>query len=259
MLIVNPISLVGDFLGTLPALIDFIRHGGKKNVTVICNPVVEGLANLLQEDVKSHFIFDADLSIDALQLDRQFWAERYNDYEMPVCLDLQRAFREATAKGLYMGAAYYGQLLRDVKSTKAELIVQPEALPFQANYVISPFSRSLPESQKIRRELWQELVDANPSSRFALIGTAKYDDPAFVTGPNVLPFFDHTWNVVGNLLKSSKAILSVVTGTSHFAFHIATRNILFTNQATAWGNNPDAIRVTKHIPDLQLADIQHLL
>lgn len=269
MIIVNGISLIGDFLGTIPALIHFTRNwkGSISNVKIICNPCVAGLVSLLPEDVQTKIVFDEALANESTHLDRTFWAERYEDFEMPVCLDIQRAFSEATGKRIYMGGAYYSQLLSDVKEVKAELIIKPPKVVRAFDYVISPFSRSLPESQKVSREAWQAFVDAHadrdPEAKnwieFALIGTTKYDDPNFIKGPNVTPFFGRDWNQVGNLLLSTKALLSVVTGTSHLAFHLGVNNILFSNQGFAWGTNPKAIAdktiVSKHIPTITAADI----
>lgn len=266
MIIVNTIGLIGDYLGTLPAITDYIRKGNKKELKVIVPPQIRGLNELLPEEIQKHFVYDPEAynPEDGLALKREYWAQKYNDYEMPVCFNIHRAFTEAGQKGHYMGQAYYNQLLRPVGVAKAELSIQNEQVS-QVDFVISPFSRCLPEEQKVKQSLWQQFIDSHPEYTFVFLGTTKYDPIDYLKGDNVKSYFDHTWNQVGNMILKSKGLLSVITGTAHFSYHIGgTKNAIFSNQGFAWGTNPHSINNglvynKKPIPQLTLEDLDQAL
>jgi ADP-heptose:LPS heptosyltransferase len=231
----NKEGLIGDFLGTIPAM----QELAKDNLVIVkIHPEARGLFSLIR-----------DLNIEDYG---HFIETQPNEY---ITLSSAEAFQIASRKGYYMSQAYMEQAGLEVPiiPPKANLSYRMEEVPIE--YIISPFARSLPEQQKWPQEKWQLLVDSLPNNKFLLIGNSKFDNKDFIKGSNVSSVFDLPFYILCNIFKKSKALISVVTGTSHLAFHLEVKNILLTNQNMTWGNNPDAIKITKYIPDITVEDI----
>lgn len=223
MIIYNPNSLIGDFLGTIPAM-------QAMNATYIISPVVKELASMAQIKFHTHDGF----------YDKMF--------------DLHKTFTYAAANNLHMIQAFFWDMGLNVPSCipKPKLHIVPEKTPKVA-YVLSPFSRSLPEHERWQKEKWQALVESMPETSFALIGSWE-DDHNFINAPNCIKIFGMRLNYVSNLLCNAKALISVVTGTSHLAYALGVKNYLFFNQGM-WGKNPDAVLLNDPIPDIPVQKV----
>ena len=98
-----------------------------------------------------------------------------------------------------------------------------------------------------------------PESNFCIIGHAR-DPRNYIMGNNVSEMYNEPLVKVVNLLKSAKrGLISVVSGPSHLSFHLGVKNYLLSNQNMKWGNNPEAIRIEDHIPDLKAERVMELL
>jgi hypothetical protein len=181
MTIRNDNDLIGDFIGTIPAM--------------------QALPALYI--VKPHMAELAEMA-----------GIRYTVTSLPClkAIDLQRAFRYAAANNLHMIQANFQEVGLPVPDNipRPKLIVHEEEVP-EIDYVLSPFSRSLPEDQKWPREKWQQLIDTMYYKTFALIGGPN-DDKYYLTG--CLKIFGKSLNYIANLLLHSKGLISVTTGTS---------------------------------------------
>jgi hypothetical protein len=231
-------GLIGDFLGTIPAM---QKLAEKDELLVKIHPEIEGLFKLIEND-RIKGTFDSMSGKDFIKLSNV------------------EAFKESSKLNCYMSSAFMVAAGLDFPkvSPKAKLTyeINTSTLPIgPIDYLISPFARSLSESNKWQREKWQELVKKLPDKTFGVLGNYKYDDPMYINSPNVQNFYSLSFDVLCRLFKNCKALISVVTGTSHLAFHLGVKNILLTNQTMAWGNNPDAIKITDQIPDLKVETV----
>jgi len=241
VLINNPDGLIGDFLGTIPVMQEIaLRHDG---ADVIIHPEAEGLFSLIPEDYKLRRVYE-DKGYDGY----------YN-------LDISAAFSLSVQHNLYMSQAhfkYFGFPVPE-KAPKAHLKYIYNS--YNSNHIcdilVSPFARSLPEDQKWSKENWMTLFSSFPHKKFGILGNTKYDDfNSFEYNyPNLIPIFDAPFDTLCGIFKSTGTLISVVTGTSHLAFHLGVKNILLSNQQMSWGNNPDAIRINKHVPDITVKEV----
>lgn len=229
--ITNKDGLIGDFLGSIPA----IQALGKTDRLVVeIHPEAQKLVPLINNP--DDIVFTTNPSGGSIS----------------HTLHSATAFSIATSKDLYMSQAFFQQVGLPIPTTppKASLKYDNVDVPI-FDYIISPFARSLPDRQKLDRKIWQELVDSMPDKKFCVLGTTKYDDLWFITGPNVEPKYDFTFTYVANLLaKATEGLISLVTGTSHLAFHLGVKNYLINNQDFKWGTNPDARCLRHDIPSL---------
>jgi len=233
MILRNDNDRIGDFIGTIPAMIELSRqHGG---LEVICHESMIGLLNL----IPGKYSIKAS---GATLFDKSF--------------DLMGAFAYAAQNNLHMIQANYHTLGLPVphEVVRPELEVRNIAHG-SFDFILAPFSRSLPEEQLWQLEKWQQLVNSLPDYNFCLLGDPRHDDPTFIKGSNVFPCFGHKLEYVGSLLKSSeKGLISVVTGISHLAYALNVKNYLFFNQGL-WGVNVEAHCFTKYIPDITVDEV----
>jgi len=156
-----------------------------------------------------------------------------------------------------MSQCYYPQLSLPTPKypTKAKLFFNSNKKA-DVDYLISPFSRSLPQSQKIPNQNWQEFINLNKNIKFGVLGNSKYDPIDYIVGENVINIYDNTFEDLCSILKNSKGLLSIVTGTSHLCFHLGVKNLLFTNQGiNGWGINQEAFIKSDFIPTLNSSTI----
>lgn len=243
MILINNLEgLIGDFLGTIPAM---QKLSEKNKVVVKFNPEIEGLLDLIQSKNLKKL---TAISID--NIDKQ------------ITFSSSEAFGIATSNNWYMTQAFMKQAGLDIPkiAPKAKLIYNHSTIPIAPiDYLISPFARSLPLDQKWQREKWQDLVKSMPDKKFGVLGNYKYDDPMYVNGRNVRIFYSLSFDVLCRLFKNSGCLISVVTGTSHLAFHLGVKNILLNNQDFAWGTNPEAICIRDYIPDITVEQVKEKL
>jgi hypothetical protein len=221
MIIRNDNDLIGDFIGTIPAM-------QALGADVI---IRESMVHLFNMTGLKRAYINEDLSF-----------------------DLHAAFELASRENLHMIQANfaYADLPVPQDIPKPILKINPCHAPV-FDFLLAPFSRSLPPEQKWDK--WQELVDAMPGKQFALLGDPAIDPVDFIKAPNITPQFGHSMDYVCNLLKNSKhGLISVVTGISHLAHALGVTNYLFFNQGR-WGQNPDAVLFDKHIPDIEVEEV----
>jgi hypothetical protein len=236
----NDIGLLGDFLGTIPVMVDLASQCG--GLTVIPHP-------------DARWIFPY-IDCNSLSI-----AEPHCRADME--LDLSAAFRLADSMGLYMSQAHYPLMGLPLPShpRKAPLKIPSTGREKDLDYVVAPFSRSLPPEQKWPLGAWKELFAAHPGLVFGVLANTKYDAAIreFEGPENVrtLPdlSFDH---MIDCLLAARKGLLSIVTGPSHLAYHLGVRNILLVNQGT-WGRNPEAACIETYIPTITPAEIASVM
>lgn len=236
----NKDGLIGDFLGSIPA----IQALGKKDKLVVeIHPEAEKLVSLI--DNPDDIVFTVNPSGGQIA---------YTIYSAT-------AFPVATANNWYMSQAFFGQVNMDIPTTppKAKLRYTKELVPL-CDYVISPFARSLPDRQKWGKREWQKLVELMPDRKFCVIGTSKHDPLPYLKGDNVEHLYDFPFNYVCNLLEYAVCgLISVVTGTSHLAFHLSVKNWILNNQDFAWGTNPDGVSIRNDIPSLFPEKVKEIL
>lgn len=241
MFLKTSIGLLGDAIGTIPVIIALSKtHDGKTYLLLNTDAVnAREIYNFIPKkyDIEIHnqigFIYDP-----------------YNEGIMPKEFNLSRAFDIAVAKNLHMIQAHFSYFGLGVPSeiVKPELEFPDLDVP-QYDYILAPFSRSLPDVQKWPQDNWNKLVDMMPDKTFVVFGNEKYDKLDYVfSKPNVTHMYSKPLNEVMNVIKRVRyGVLSVVTGISHFCYPLDVPNVLFINQNMAWGKNPKAIYLEKPI------------
>ena len=240
ILLNNGEGLVGDFLGTIPAMQQLARDN--MGIHVIIHPEAEKIFKL----IPAHY-----------NIVRAFHREYPEDYyTKSLSLDISKAFSIADQKKLYMSQTHYEVLGLPIPHVppRAELDIEEIGFPTY-DVLLAPFARSLPPQEKWAREKWQQLVDRFPHIKFGLLGTKTHDDPEFLKGYNVTAEFDHNFMYVSNLMKKCTVVLSVVTGISHLCFHLDVPNLLINNQNFTWGTNPKANNIRTPIPTLKVDEV----
>lgn len=239
ILIDNKEGLIGDFLGTIPAMQELAKEDC---VLLEYRKEVKGLYDLILSD----------------KIESKFSKKEILDKEFKtITLSSSEAFQIAAKYNCYMSQAFFVQAGLEFPKVppKAKLTLEDVFDLDPCDYLISPFARSLPENQKWPVEKWRELVRSFPDKKFGLLGNSKYDDKNYLEEENVLPIFDFHFNTVCNVMRDTGILISVVTGTSHLAFHLGVKNILLTSQTMAWGNNPDAIQIKKPIENITVKEV----
>lgn len=231
-------GLIGDFLGQVPTLQALAKQD---RLVVQIHPEARKLLPII--DNTDGIIFS---DVAAGQISHT--------------LHSATAFSIATAKNLYMSQAFFEQAGLPIPEVAPKAKLKPVPAARRWDYAISPFARSLPKRQLLEADIWQQLVDQMPDKKFALLGTMKHDDWKFIQGPNVEPIFDFPFTDVCATLKGlTHGLISVVTGTSHLAFHLGVKNWILNNQDFAWGTNPDGHSLRHYIPALFVENIIEFL
>ena len=231
-----PDGLIGDFLGAMPVMIELARQD---ELHVLIHPEANQLFELLPK--KYGIKQQPDQAI---------------DYNRVLELDISNAFTLSHQKNYYMSQSYFDCLGLPVPGIPPKAELEFELIDtYSYDYIIAPFSRSLPTTERWSKHEWQQLVNLLPGKEFCVIGHTR-DDKDFITGANVTAMFGEPIVVVINLLRNAKkGLISVVSGPSHLAFHLGVKNYLLTNQRMTWGNNPDAISISDPIPGLKAEQV----
>lgn len=236
----NKDGLIGDFLGSIPAM----QALGKKDKLVVeIHPEAEKLVSLISNP--DEIVFTVNPS----------------GGQIAHTIHSASAFPIATANNWYMSQAYFRQVGLEVPlvAPKAKLRYTKELVQYY-DYIISPFARSLPDEQKWGKREWQKLIELMPNNKFCVIGTSKHDPSSYLKGDNVDHLYDSPFNYVCNLLEHAMCgLISVVTGTSHLAFHLNVKNWILNNQDFAWGTNPDGISIRDEISSLSPEKVKEIL
>lgn len=237
----NKEGLIGDFLGTIPAM----QKLSEEDLTIV----------KVRSEVKKLFTLSESYKLVSTET-ASFFID-LEHIEKNIVLSSSKAFEISCKYNCYMTQAFMIQAGFEMPEIppKAHLKFIENGTFNVFDYIISPFARSLPEEQKWPVEKWRELVQARPDLKFGLFGNSKYDNPEYLIADNVTPVFDKPFNEVCSILVCSRGLISVVTGTSHLAFHLGKKNILLTSQTMAWGNNPDAIQIKKPIHDITVNEV----
>lgn len=237
----NKDGLIGDFLGSVSA----IQALGKTDKLVVqVHPEAMKLVPLIANP------------------DEIVFTDRPVGGHVVKTIHSATAFSIATAKDLYMSQAYFEQVGLPIPSVAPKALLQYDYVDVPLyDYIISPYARSLPDNQKWSKENWQALVDSMPDKTFCVIGSKEHDDPSFMpTAMNVYGLYGVNFNYLCNLLISStKGLISVVTGTSHLAFHLGVKNWILNNQDFKWGTNPDGYSLRTPIPQLSAKELKSFL
>jgi hypothetical protein len=239
--VLNPEGLIGDFLGTIPVMQKFKKDN--PDCYFVFHDEIRDLAKL----TKLNFLVQSEY--EALE----------NDIASEYKFNISRAFELSCRQNLHMIQANYPELCYDVPADipKPKLYIKPEPVEY-VDFLISPFSRSLPEEQKWQKEKWQQLVVAFKKYKFGLLGSFR-DDPEFIKADNCINIFDKSFNYVSNtMMKARYGLISVVTGTSHLAYALSVKNFLFINQG-AWGKNPEALYITDPINSITVDQVKKFI
>lgn len=233
-------GLIGDFLGVLPVMIDVSK---RDELQVKIHPEATAIFSMIP---KKYNIKLQDRE-DAL-------------YDVILKMDISRAFTISSENNYYMSQAHFAFLGLKVPETALKAELEFERIEMCAyDYIIAPFSRSLPACQCWPGEEWQRLTDLMPERTFCVIGHDR-DPRNYITGKNVSEMYNQPLVKVANLLKSAqRGLISVVSGPSHLSFHLGVKNYLLTNQNMKWGNNPEAITIQDYIPELKAEKMVELL
>jgi hypothetical protein len=226
-------TLIGDFLGCLPAL----QHLSKDN-----NVYIEHK----QECEKLYELIPPEYSIFPIE---------FKNNPINYIIDISKAFDNAHKNNWYMSQAFFNELNLPVPVIAPKANIEYNYIKHNDLYFISPFARSLPPNQKWSKENWLTFIDMHPEKEFFILGNTKYDPLKFITAKNVHDYYDHSLKNVASMMKSSNGLISVITGTSHLAFHLGVKNIVLNNQNMSWGRNPDGIHIETSIQNLKPAEL----
>jgi hypothetical protein len=250
MLLVIPFGLIGDTIGTIPAIDYLARERKKKDDTLFVSvhydgrPVLEMAESYQREEWRF-----ADWKGDGIP---------HGEIKQINLPKVANSF----GTRMYMTQAYFGGLNLPIPETppRPKLLIRGADIVMDGHYGLAPFARSLGPGEKWDRFKWQRLVDSMPDKQFVLYGSHR-DDPEFVTGPNVTPYFDRPLERVCHSMKYlTHGLISVSTGLSHLAYALGVKNYLLIRQGP-FACNPSAIRMEPmKTPDsMTLEDVQELL
>ena len=248
MILYNDIGLIGDFVGTIPAMIELSKTL-KEDDTLVVVP---------HEEI--YEIFDM---IPSKYKITRLPTESYDQTKIKE-FNLTKAFGFATQHGnLHMIQSHYHFVGLPVPKNipRPELEFLDIDVPIY-DYVIAPFGRSLPDNQRWQKEKWYQLVTSLPDKKFAFFGNPHYDFTDYLVAPNVTPEFGRPFVEVANIMtKSKNGLISVVTGPSHLSYALNVKNYLLEYQSPGmlWGINPEAKRITKQVDQISVAEVLWLL
>lgn len=240
MILYNDISLIGDSLGTVPITIQ--------------------LAKLYPDNFSVYFINEQIADMIPKKYNINFLKKPPSQYDFK--LEISEAFLYAENNRLHMTQAYFHQcnLLTPPTPIKPELEFSEYTISMDFNYMLAPFSRSLPENQKWPQENWNQLVKEFSDKKFLLFGNSSHDSKEFIQGPNVQYMFDEPLERVAYVMKNSRAkLLSVVTGLSHMSYALDVPIVLLWGQSSPWGDNPDAIHLNGPVVNISVEAVKNAL
>jgi ADP-heptose:LPS heptosyltransferase len=230
-------TLIGDFLGCLPALQRLAKHN---NVYIQHSDECQSLYSLIPTSYSIYPVY-------------------MQDKPATFTVNISNAFTNASINNWYMSQAFLKEFNLPVLTTAPKADLAYNLLQQNNFYFISPFARSLPPEQKWSNANWHEFVNMNKDKKFIVLGNSKYDEHNYIIGDNVADLYDMPLTDVASRLKASNGLISVVTGTSHLAFHLGVKNIVLNNQDMTWGRNPDGIHITKNIQKLKPIELSEYL
>lgn len=241
MKLINNIGLIGDFLGTIPVMIHLARENPEGLQVANVHPEIKELFTMIPKEYKI--------------------TEALSKEGADAELNLLEAFRISSIKDLHMTQAHFATLGLPVPDKpirpELEFDYDPEKRTgLSGDFMIAPFSRSLPDDQKWPSHYWQEVIDKMHDKSFAILGNTKHDDFNFISGNNVIKNFGYSFNFVSRIIKKSGKLISLVNGMSHLSYALGVETYLISGQTGKWGLNPEAlfIPITKLEPD-QLIEI----
>lgn len=222
-------GLIGDFLGFIPVITELAKQD---ELHLSIHPESASLFSLIPKK---------------LNISQQ----QPVHYNKILKLDAYEACGISRIHNYYMSQAHFAYLGMPVPKIPPKAELEFATLNVASfDYILAPFSRSLPNEQQWPKEQWQKLVDQMPQCSFCIIGHER-DDQHLISGNNVTALYNKPIVEVINVLKKAKrGLISVVSGPSHMAFHLSVKNYLLTNQQMTWGNNPDAIQIRDYLPAL---------
>lgn len=236
MVLENSIGLIGDLVNTFGILKDLTSS---QNVSIIKPVETDWFYDLITPTVKFKYT-ESD--------------SKYSD------LDLGKAFQYGCANNLHMSQCYHVQfgLPTPEHPIRPELNVPDVEVPIY-DYILAPFSRSLPEEQKWSLHKWQELGWQLEKQGYSVcvFGNSKYDQSTF----GLTNEYDRPMNEVLNIIKKCrKGVVSIVTGISHLAYAMNTKNILLSGQGdSGWGINPDGYIITGMVCDFTKEQVLRII
>ena len=229
------ISLVGDFIGTLPTIVAMKQKCDAEGKEFWCRPHIE-IGHIFDMLPKRYDVRRCADSADMTQFD-EF-----------IDLDLHKTAHHSSAMRWYMSRGYLWNAGLPTPDTDPvpEVELFPSSNP-KLNRVfdfgLAPFARSLPGHERWPQERWQELVNRNPEKQFALYGAGGVDDEHYVTGSNVTAITGYSLREVAySMSRLRHSMISVSTGLCHVSFAVGKRLVLISNQGT-FSSPPTAIRV----------------
>lgn len=245
-------TLIGDFLGCLPTLQHLCQeHDVYIDYAEECNSLYE--------------LIPRENNIVAVR------SEQRVDYMATYRIDISRAFDNSHRdNNWYMSQAFFKEVDLPVPhiapkasleygQTPKEKLVNIHIETPNNFYLISPFARSLPTEQLWSKEKWEDLIKLNPEKKFLVLGNTNYNPTNYIAGENVHDYYDYPLIKVASLMQGSRGLISVVTGTSHLAFHLGVKNIVLNNQNMTWGRNPDGIHIETNIQNLKPEEVNEYL
>lgn len=233
-------GLIGDFLGAVPVMIELSKQD---ELHLKIHPEAEPIFHLIPKKYK----IKLQQMEDAL-------------YDKVVELNISEAFTLANENNYYMSQSHFAYLGLPVPAIplKAELEYESADVPVY-DFILAPFSRSLPPKERWPREQWQNLTDLLPNFSFCIIGHDR-DEKNYVTGKNVTQMYNESLVKLMTVLKNARGgLISVVSGPSHLAFHLGVKSFLLTNQNMTWGNNPEAVKIEEYIPELKAEKVVEIV
>jgi hypothetical protein len=262
-------GLIGDFLGMIPTFqVIFNKHkdatiwlGVHPEAIPYCHLIPEINQPLLNQFIR---VISSDY-IDNIIAKNSEGADIPGQLPVIYKLNSSDAFRRAAKYNLYMSKAFLeisGLIPEDyghIEFPKANLIY-PDPIDGHPGYdfIISPFARSLPLEQKWSEEKWKQLIDLMPNFSFLILGNSTHDKMFIEGNDRVTYMFDQPLPIVARMMKyhCRHGLISLVTGTSHLAFHLGVTNYILNNQSMAWGTNPDGTNIRfPDIPNLTPANV----
>lgn len=250
MILNTDIGLLGDAIGTIPSIIALSKY---------CDDMTLLLSGNAHFAKQIYDMIPRSYGID-IKLKEQFIMAGMHK---SLSFDLGQAFQIAVARDLHMTQAHFDffNLKTPPMAIKPELeFVFVDEMPVY-DYVLAPFSRSLPEDQKWPQDNWNKLVDRMPDKKFVVFGNDSYDKRDFIfEKSNVVHMYSRPLNEVMSVMKKSRhGLLSVVTGISHFAYPLDVKSFLFNNQNMRWGTNPNATILKNSIHSYTPEQIEQII
>lgn len=238
MTISNPINNLGEFLGTIPIMVEMTRQTACE---FIIHPTMREVFELIPKKYNV----------------REYRGDRFVKADEE--LDLIRIYNKcklAYEKNYHITQAFFEFFGLDTPTSAIRPQIEVERYRcYDYDFVIAPFSNRLSPQQLWDWRKWNEFCEIMEEYEFGILGMDFKNSTAIkmpIDRKNTHIIHSSPLAMNCNYLINSKfGCISVVNGMSSLCFALNVKNYILCNQYRNWNLNPESKRWYKDIPVTQ--------